>query len=77
MLSVDTIDAVAVDSLKWYRDHMLDDMICYEDDTGYLHPDDYVRYTRLIVDFNSVLEYYGESSKGTLDRRKEVLKNGV
>jgi hypothetical protein len=77
MLRPETIDAIAIDSMMQHRDMILDDLIAYEDKTAYVHDEDYVRCTRLIVDFNRVLDYYGVSEKGTNQRRKELENERV
>jgi hypothetical protein len=73
MLSSDTMDGIAKDALIWHRDSLIDDMIAFEDEdeSNWVHPDDYAYKSRLVVSMNKVLDYFGVASKGTLDRRKE------
>jgi hypothetical protein len=74
MLSSNTMDEIAKDALIWHRDSLIDDMIAFEDEdeSNWVHPDDYGYKSRLVVSLNRVLDYFGVESKGTLDRRKEL-----
>lgn len=71
VLSSSTLDAIATDALIWHRDDIIDDMIAFEDNSRWIHEDDYAYNTRLLVSMNKVLDYFGRSSKGTVERRKE------
>jgi hypothetical protein len=77
MLRPETIDEIAIDSMMQHRDMILDDIIAWEDKTSYVHDEDYVRFARLIIDFNSILDYYGIPTKGTNQRRKELENERV
>lgn len=71
VLKTDTIDLLARDAIEWHRDSLLDDIIDFEDDRGYVHKDDYRNAHVLVKHFNAVAEYFGIEAKGTLVRRVE------
>lgn len=73
VVSSDTADEICKDALIWHRTEVLDDLIAAEDGARYVHTDDVHWKRDLLKAMNVVLDYFGECSKGTLDRRKEKL----
>lgn len=71
VLKSDTMDLLARDSIEWHRDSLLDDIIDFEDDRGFIHKDDYANAHVLVKHFNAIAEYFGIAAKGTLVRRVE------
>ena len=57
-LSIDVVDGIAVDSLKWHLQAIEEDLERFEK-KGVGHPDDFAENITLKTYFKRILKYYG------------------
>ena len=57
-LSIDVVDGIAVDSLKWHLQAIEEDLERFEKE-GVGHPDDFAENITLKTHFKRILKYYG------------------
>lgn len=57
-LSIDVVDGIAVDSLKWHLQAIEEDLKRFEKE-GRGHPDDFAENITLKTYFERILKYYG------------------